>query len=185
MPRGMNIVVSGEPKAIARFLEDAHLLQNRFSITGVPEDNSIALTFTTSRVSPLVNVSRRVGVTISVRESSRISSYLGVSEGIYFIVLSLVGIIDLRTLNLNPLLSEEDLIYKCSKDCLLARPKRAHEYVLCLERPYICRGCLDFYKCLKADSEVKILLSLFNCLNYVYGESYSETVQTLLTHSEK
>jgi len=180
MQNRTDILVTGEPTALTGFLNSSGILQRRYSITEVPKKGAIPLTFTKFSVGPLLNVSRDTGITISVRESERVSDYLCISEGMYFTILGAIGLIELHILKSNPILIEEDLIHECSEGCLFARPKRAYGYVLCLERPYICRGCLDFCKCLQAGPELEILWGLLRSLNCNEGELYSKTAQAII-----
>lgn len=94
------------------------------------------------------------GVTVSTWQSDGICRYAGISQDQYIVLSSLLGILQWRTLESNPLLIMEDLIHPASSNCLFMMPGKIHEFVLLLEDPRVCGGCIDFYHCLGVDREL-------------------------------
>jgi len=62
---------------------------------------------------------------------------------------------------LNPLLaSQDDLRHAQPSRCLFAEQPAKNEYAFVLEDLHICRGCLQFYRCLGAENDIEALLVL-------------------------
>ena len=116
--------------------------------------------------SPLDTASRyRCG---KARASAR---YAGISQSAYLILCGLLGISQWSVLNLNPLLRPEDLMHPQASNCLFVRPDGIQNFALLLEEPRVCRGCVDFYHCLGADSEVIALLDILAVLDRASDDS--------------
>ena len=113
-------------------------------------------------------VSQDEGVTVSMWQSKGICHYARIAESSYAALCSLLGLSQWHVLNANPLLKLEDLIHPPSQHCLFVKPDPFHDYALILEDPFVCRGCMDFYHCLGADTE---LLAVIDTLSSIRSRS--------------
>ncbi len=94
------------------------------------------------------------GVVVSMWDSERVCKYTGISLEKYLLVASLLGLMQWRVLKRNPLLRLDDLHHPQNVRCVFANPQNVQEFALLLDPPVICPGCVDFYHCLGADSEL-------------------------------
>ena len=113
--------------------------------------------FTEERITGLFRVDRDHGVFISTWQSRGIALYAGFSLDTYFLICALLGAAQWRVLESNPLLVSEDLIHSGDSRCLFTAQSCKQDYALLLEKPYVCRGCFEFFRCLGADSEMLAL----------------------------
>ena len=104
------------------------------------------------------------GVTLSMWQSEGICEYAGISQSAYLTLCGLLGISQWSALNSNPLLRPEDLLHPPEANCLFATQRGIEYFALLLEDPRVCPGCVDFYHCLGADSEVVVLLDALGTL---------------------
>lgn len=113
------------------------------------------------------------GVTLSMWQSEGISRYAGISQNAYLTLCGLLGISQWSALNANPLLRPEDLMHPQASKCLFVRPDGIQSFALFLEEPRICRGCVDFYHCLGADTELTALLDALAAIDRASSDSNS------------
>jgi len=102
-------------------------------------------------------VDRRQGVVVTTWQGEGLCSYARLELEEYLLLCALQGLTQWRALQLNPLLIEEDLNHHVPPLCLFAVPPTTQEYALLLEEPQICRGCLQFYCCLGAEEEIRVV----------------------------
>jgi hypothetical protein len=83
--------------------------------------------------------------------------YAQVETGAYLLLCSLLGLVQWRALQLNPLLEEYDFIHRCDCPCLYRAIPHPEDFALLLEDPHLCRNCVAFYNCLGVEPEVAAL----------------------------
>lgn len=113
-------------------------------------------------------------IRISVWQMEGISRYTGIEPTGLLLVAALLALTQQRCLNLNTMLKEGDLTHSEPDDCLFSRHTRRSDYALTFEEPYICRGCVSFYRKLGLASEVS---SLKRCLNRIVTERDSRSFE--------
>jgi len=94
------------------------------------------------------------GVVVSTWESAGVCRYTGLAVDNYLLIASLLALSQWRVLWRNRLLQLDDLHHPKGVRCVFAGPHSVQEFALLLDPPEICRGCVDFYHCLGADSEL-------------------------------
>jgi len=97
------------------------------------------------------------GVTISSKDAEGISRHAGLSVCEYLSLAALLGLVVWRALRDNPDLRFEDLLHESPENCLFATQPAICEYALLLEQPYICGGCIAFFRCLGVETEMLLL----------------------------
>jgi hypothetical protein len=100
-------------------------------------------------------------VTVCADQCEGLCSYANLEQDVFLLLGAILGIIQWRALVLNPLLaSQDDLRHSQPSRCLFAEQPSKNEYALVLEDLHICRGCLQFYRCLGAEGDIEALLVL-------------------------
>lgn len=159
-------------KGLRRYFPSVALANNEYHSTPERIDkNSIRLNITRQFMTAPYKVSTRLGVTLSMWQSEGICRYAGISQNAYLILCALLGISQWSVLNSNPLLRLEDLMHPQASNCLFVRPDGIQNFALFLEKPRVCRGCVDFYHCLGADREVIALLDTLATLDRASDDS--------------
>ncbi len=120
------------------------------------------LTITGDRRPALFNVDRARGVSVSMYQCEGLCQYAKLDRNAYFRLCALLGKIQWRALVLNPLLVEEDLTHESPSRCLFAPQTYKQDCALVLENPFVCSGCVEFYRCLGAEREMAALHSLLD-----------------------
>lgn len=100
-------------------------------------------------------------VTVCADQAEELCHYANMDRDVFLLLGAILGIIQWRALVLNPLLaSQDDLRHAQPSRCLFAEQPTKNEFALVLEDLHICRGCLQFYRCLGAEADVEALLVL-------------------------
>jgi len=94
------------------------------------------------------------GVIVSTWDSEAICAYTGIQWDRYVLIASLLALSQWRVLRGNPLLRLEDLRHPAGVRCIFAEQPSVQDFALLLDPPVICPGCVDFYHCLGADTEL-------------------------------
>ncbi len=94
------------------------------------------------------------GVVVSTWDSEAICAYTGIRLDRYVLIASLLALSQWRVLRRNPLLWLDDLRHPPGVRCVFTEPPSVQDFALLLDPPVICPGCVDFYHCLGADSEL-------------------------------
>ncbi|MCL4694412.1 MAG: hypothetical protein KJ060_18120 [Candidatus Hydrogenedentes bacterium] len=130
-----------------------------------PQKRPFRLFITDDRDPRLFRIDSDRGVLVSTYESDGICRYAGMGRNDYFRLCALLGKIQWTVLQLNPLLVEEDFSHVSPSPCLYAPRPFKQDFALALENPQICPGCLDFYRCLGAETEILALRMLLDELH--------------------
>jgi hypothetical protein len=120
------------------------------------------LTVTSDSGPRLFSVDRERGVFVSTHQSEGICRYAGIERSAYFRLCALLGRVQWRALELNPLLVEEDFSHQVPSRCLFAPQQYKEDYALVLEDPQVCHGCMEFYHCLAAEAEILALQTMLS-----------------------
>lgn len=94
------------------------------------------------------------GVVVSTWDSDSVCKYTGMTLDHYFLIASLLALSKWRVLKQNRLLRPDDLQHPQDVRCVFADTGSVQEFALLLDPPAICPGCVDFYHCLGADTEL-------------------------------
>ena len=111
------------------------------------------------------------GVTISTDQAAGISMFAGIAPVRYLRLCAMLGLTQWRTLDRNELLFADDFAHTEPRDCLFVPQPSKAEYALALERPNVCFGCFEFYRCLGADAEVIALAEILASLRNATADS--------------
>lgn len=112
------------------------------------------LHLTPERLPEPFRVSPDRGVVVSTWDSDGVCAYTGIRVDRYVLISSLLALSQWRVLQRNPLLRIEDLIHPAGVRCVFGEQKSVQDFALLLDPPVICPGCVDFYHCLGADTEL-------------------------------
>jgi hypothetical protein len=141
-------------------------LQDYFHFVSDPASAIVLVEFIDTRADKLFTASRESGVTVSIFHSDQISRYCEVPRDHYLLVCVMLGLVYWRTLMLNPLLAVEDFLVREEKPgCLYAVRNSIQEYALAFEHPYVCRACLEFFRCLGAENETFALMKVLDSMS--------------------
>ncbi len=149
--------VVGNGVDVARLAQRAAKMQRRFQFVGRTTAGTTELHITDDRSNVLFSVDRNRGVAVSTWQSDGISRYAGLDLETYFLICGLLGLTQWRALETNPLLRSEDFIHNAPRQCLFSNLPYKQDYALLFERPRVCGGCLDFFRCLGVEPEVEAL----------------------------
>lgn len=124
-----------------------------------PHDNAgpVRVLLTDRRLPEPFRVYPEHGVIVSTWDSERVCKYTGIPLDQYLLITSLLALSKWRVLKQNCLLRPDDLRHPQGVRCVFADPGSVQEFALLLDPPAICPGCVDFYHCLGADSELIVL----------------------------
>ena len=120
----------------------------------------IPLHISHTRSERLFSVDPIEGVTVSTWQSGGICIYAGIPEPHYYLLCSMLGLNQWRALSLNPLLRVEDFAHDEPANCLYVRRQLKQDHAVLLDTPFVCQGCLDFYRCLGLEPEMTALMSV-------------------------
>jgi hypothetical protein len=139
------------------------LLQVRFTEVARPANPGPAprLLLTARRLPEPFRVYPDRGVVVSTWDSAGVCRYTGLTIDNYLLIAGLLALSQWRVLWRNRLLQLDDLHHPKGVRCVFAGPHSVQEFALLLDPPAICPGCVNFYHCLGADSE---LIALRNVL---------------------
>ena len=98
-----------------------------------------------------------MGVSISTSQCADISAYAGLPRRVYLMTLAMLGLVQWRALQLNPLMLPEDFFHGDSCNCLFQRRIFLEEYALVFEHPFTCAPCRNFYSALCPADEMRAL----------------------------
>jgi len=134
----------------------ARLLQDRFTAVAGPLDQGRTprLLLTERRLPEPFRVYPDRGVVVSTWDSAGVCQYTGIAIDNYLLIAGLLALSQWRVLWRNRLLQLDDLHHPKDVRCVFAGPHSVQEFALLLDPPVICPGCVDFYHCLGADSEL-------------------------------
>ncbi len=161
----MDVRVSGPRADVVPLIQMANQVQTGFRFSNEHAPRAIPLSLIDLPNSAPFSVSRESGVMVFTHHSEDIAQYAEMSRSLYLVVCSILGLVQWRALALNELLMWEDfLVREDPPGCLYAHRESLHEYALAFERPYVCVPCLEFLRCLGAESETVALLEVLDGL---------------------
>jgi len=126
-----------------------------WAVGAAPHDARVVLN--PRRMAPAYRVLRDEGVWVSVADAAELSKALHVDAGEYMLMQAATGLLQLRALQLNPVLQFEDFLHADPHGCLLAETLFYEEHADRLKNPTICPGCRNFYRSLCPDEEFHAL----------------------------
>lgn len=139
-------------------------LQSLFLFSRTPRPDAAPLRIVDDPLGPPFEAHRERGVTVSTWQSEGICLYASIDRDTYFTLCALLGLIQWRTLLLNPLLTPDDLTHADPPRCLFARQQCREDYALLFESLIICPGCQQFYAWLGVQPEILMLEEVCNRL---------------------
>jgi hypothetical protein len=95
--------------------------------------------------------------------------YAGIGVDTYYLLGAALGLAQWRALAFNPLLIEEDLRHEMPSRCVLAAQHEKCDYALVLEDAFVCSGCIEFYRCLGAEREIRVVKGLLRAIRKEQG----------------
>ena len=160
--------------AVPGMEELAEKTQSRFHVSATADTCDCVLRVSTVPDVRFYRVKRARGVLVSTWQSEGICTYAGLPQAAYFLTAGMLGLVQWRTLQLNPLLVEEDFLHPPDSNCLFATREYKEDYALPFARPHICRACLEFYRSLGTEPEVEALLRTLRALKSMRPRMSSE-----------
>lgn len=137
-----------------RFIDVANGHQSRFQF-GLPSGSPTwNLVITQISMDTLYVLDSSRGVIVSTWQYGSVARCVGLSSNEFLLLCSLSGLIQLRCLEMNPLLIPEDLLHCTSSTCLFAVKQSKTQFLLNSEVPKLCRSCRAFYGCLGLELEI-------------------------------
>ncbi len=94
------------------------------------------------------------GLWVSQNNVRNLSTYFGIESEWFFLLFTLMGTIQLKSLVKNDLLRQEDLIHNKNCDCLFSRHTHFAQWLRSLEDIRICTGSASFYRYLGCENEL-------------------------------
>lgn len=172
----MNVKVRTSNVDLGAFSTLAKRIQGRFrflvdtdpvlSISGGDaQESPINLHITNEKKDALFTVDLERGITVSCYQSEGICQYANIDRETLTLICSLLGLVQWRSLNSNPLLRPEDLLVSGGGSCLFHRPEVREDYALLLDERKICAGCFEFYCCLGVEPELAALREVLTHVN--------------------
>jgi len=110
-----------------------------------------------AKCNALFRIHRDLGVKLTTYQSEGISFYAGIDLNSYFLLCCTLGLTQWRALQQIESFHEEDLRHTDPSDCLFSEQFCQQDYALLMERPRICQGCKEFYRCLGLEEEIHAL----------------------------
>lgn len=115
---------------------------------------------------PLFLIASSDTVRVSTWQAEGISRYAGVTRETFLLLGAVLGLAQLEALRCNPALRPEDFVHDMPSDCLYVPSRIRADLALALESPYVCPGCLMFYRCLMAEPETQAILAVLDHIRY-------------------
>ena len=164
----IEVYVCGSAEDVAQIQVLGNKIQGRFRFTAEHTPGAVPVRLRETLRTGLISVARPApadtadgasqgGVFVSVDQSEGISQYARLPRPMYLLICVVLGLVYWRVLELNPLLIWEDLFVREDPECLCAARKTVQEYALAFERPWICPGCLEFFRCTGVEPETAAL----------------------------
>ena len=104
----------------------------------------------------MFHIPNRDKVFVSMWNVEGICLYAQIRKMDYFLLCSLLGLTQLRALTSCTLIPE-DFLHSEPKECLFAQHATRPDTAVKLLEPWICPGCLAFYRCLGVEQELETL----------------------------
>jgi hypothetical protein len=153
-------------------------VQRRFYLTSHTLNEACILRITSLPDSRLFRVKRNRGVLVSTWQSQGICLYAGLPESAYFVTAAVLGLVQYRTLTLNPLLVEEDFQHNSCQECMFANREYKEDFALAFDELHVCTPCLEFYRSLGAEPEIGALLDTLRRINRLKAKYPDELLPT-------
>lgn len=161
----IDVFVRGPDEETTQLIQLARDVQTWFRFSREPTSRAVPLTLCARPSDMPFSVSRDNGVAVCTYHSEDIAQYAEMGRDLYLLICAMLGLVQWRALSLNELLLWEDFfVHEEPPGCLYARRGALHEYALAFERPYVCAACLEFFRCLGAESETVALLEVLDSL---------------------
>ncbi|HRI87854.1 MAG TPA: hypothetical protein PLJ47_06310 [Candidatus Hydrogenedentes bacterium] len=155
------VTVRGDFPLVYEIEQWVNSVQDRFglSVSSLPTD--LTEVFVTNETHHgLFRVLDERRVVVSTWQSDGLSHYAGLSMAELMGLSTLLGLMQVRALQLNTFLRAEDFVHPSNAECLFATLPLKQSYAGTLESLNVCSGCRDFYRCLELEPEVDVLLRL-------------------------
>ena len=145
----------GRVRSLGNRVQGAYYFSTRGRVPGGDEVVSVQLQ--EREGCSAVTFDRRRGVVVSTWQSAEISAYAGVPQSQFLLTLTTLEVLQWRSLALNALLTPEDFLHERACGCLFERKLLIEENALLFERPGVCPQCLQFYRFLCPEDELRAL----------------------------
>ena len=154
----IDVHLTGSEEDIRRLAFLGNQYQSRFRFSDISRRDAACVTVTGMCNTTPFLASNVHGVFIFTHQSEEISRYAGIDRDVYLLICCVLGLIQWRVLQLNPLMVSEDFVV-CEEPplCLYAARSSLRDYALAFERPFVCTSCLEFFRCLGAEPETLAL----------------------------
>lgn len=160
----VNVVLEHGTFDATRFIDVANGHQSRFEFGLSLECPAANLFITETPMDTLYVLDTSRGVTVSAEQCDLVARCVGLSSNEFLLLCSLPGLIQLRCLEVNPLLIPEDLRHRAPSTCLFALKQSKTQFLLNSEVPTLCTSCRAFYRCTGLELETGELIQFLGAI---------------------
>lgn len=143
--------------------------QGRFVLETTDEDQQCVVQITEEPFHSLFRVITPRDVIVSSWQVNGLQHYASMRESEVIGLSSILGLIQLRALQLSEYLRVDDFIHPPRDRCLFSTLPQRHDFADVLDSIHVCRGCIDFYRCIGLEPEVEALLQALQSLHEARG----------------
>lgn len=138
--------------------------QRRFHFTPMGEHHDYTLHVTDEPYHGLYRVWDETNVIVSTWQAEGLCHFSRLSLGEFLALAGLLGLTQAHAVTINPIFRIEDFIHPREARCLFSTLPLKQEFATILDECRICRGCLEFYRCLRLEPEIDALLTFLAAL---------------------
>jgi hypothetical protein len=150
----IDVAVTGPDADAGEWADLGNRLLRHYRFSGGSSGGAVSVRVVSEWPGRLFWVDREGGVYVSSAQSDGIALYLGMPRARYLFLCALLGLVQWRALDLNPLLVPEDLLHHNPPRCVFADPMRLEDYVVTLDEVRLCPACMNFFRCLGVEPEL-------------------------------
>ena len=161
----VNLIAPHDQLNVREFIEVANHRQSRFRFVSKVRWSTRNLIITDAPLDALYLLEPGKGVSVSAWQSGHAAHCIGLSSEEFLLLSSLLGLIQLRCLELNPILIAEDLLHSTSRTCLYCLKESRAQFLLYSEVPRLCRPCQEFYRCMGLELEIGEFLGFLDLIS--------------------
>lgn len=153
-----NVFVNGISEERRALVSHANAHQSVFTFSSEP-NASFEVVLTSTQHPHMFHLANSCKVFISTWNVDGICLYAQCRPLDYYLLASLLGLTQLQALSSCTLIPEDFLHWE-PRECLFAQHQTRSDVALKLLEPWICPGCIAFYRCLGVELELEASLAM-------------------------
>jgi hypothetical protein len=158
------VAVHGKLPIAHQVAETGNRGQHRFHFCAMGDRQEYMLHVTEEPYHGLYRLWDERSVIVSTWQADGLCHFSRLSLGEFLALSGLLGLTQAHAVITNPVLRIEDFIHPREEQCLFSTLPLKQEFATILDEGSICRGCLEFYRCLKLEPEIDALLTFLDSL---------------------